>query len=172
MAPAWANGATATGMATATVVHPIAVTQMADLDFGIVISDSGRAGSVTIAPGGPAIRYAGGARLGCGGRLACPKAHAGLFGVTGQANSTYSIAVPSNISVRGISASEALSAEAPLLVVTGITARTESRPAAGSVGQLGANGRDRFSLGGTLNVTTKLPPARYRVSIPVVVTYN
>ena len=165
--PAFASsGDVASGIATATVIHPLTVSQLADLDFGMVASDAGGVGSVTIAPGNSAILYEGAARPGCSADVACPAGHAARFSVTGKEGSSYSISVPSRIGARDPASDQ------PALTVESITIQTRSRPAAGATGQLDATGHDSFGVGGTLQVPAGLRAGRYRISIPVVVFYN
>lgn len=167
--------ASAAGTATATIVRPLAIRQIADLDFGIVAS-TGTAGSVTLGPGVSALRYDGGARQGCAGDGECPLPHFASFELGGEANRSYKIALPSSVAVAGealLSAARPGETATPSRVwVDGLQVRTASRPGTGPAGQLDPDGRDRFDLGGTLRIAGDLPPARYRVSIPVVVTYN
>lgn len=175
--PAFAQSAmsTASGMATATIVRPIAVRQISDLDFGLVTS-TGEAGSVTLQPGAPAARYSGSARLGCAADDECPVPHVSSFEVTGEANRSYTIAVPASVAITGetLSADRESRMTAPpaVLRVEAIRLRSASRPEAGPAGRLDPGGRDRFDLGATLRIAGAVAPARYRVSIPVLVTYH
>ena len=172
-AQAAGNSATAMGLATAEVIAPITVTQSADLDFGVIVSSALASGTVLIAPGAgqsSGAQYGGGVSAGCDPSLGCPVPHPAQFTVAGEANRSYAIAAPSSISITG----EALNAgqsTPPVLTVNGITLRSASRPADGPAGQLDANGHDSFSLGGTLAVPPAVAPARYRVTLQVIVTY-
>jgi hypothetical protein len=175
--PALAAGtaASASGVAAATVVSPVAVRQIADLDFGLVASNAGSAGEVLIAPGGGQAAYSGSARRGCSGGASCPAPHAASFEVSGEANRTYSIAAPESVSVPGEAASATGGPGTALPQVLQIEAfrfRSVSRPEAGAAGRLDSAGCDRFELGGTLRVPAALPPARYRVTVPVIVAYS
>lgn len=176
--PALAGGlpASAVGVAAATVVSPVAVRQLTDLDFGVVAANAGSGGEVVLAPGSGSATYGGGARRGCSGGVACPAPHAASFEVSGEAGRAYSIAAPDSIAVAGevVAPGSGGSDEAspPVLRVEALHFRSASRPEAGSAGRLDAAGRDRFDLGGTLRVPAALPPARYRVSVPVIVAYS
>ena len=177
-APAWATSmsGSAAGAASATVVSPITVRQIADLDFGVIAANGNSARSVTILPGVAAARYGGSARLACGGPDGCPAPHFASFEVIGEANRSYTISAPASVAVSGepvrSTAGMAQSSAPPVLRVEAIGMRSASRPDAGAAGRLDPAGRDRFDLGGTLRITGTMPPARYRVSIPVIVTYS
>ena len=162
------NSAMAMGNAEATVVLPIAVTQAADLDFGVIVSNPGSAGTVVLGPTTAPAQYLGGVQAGCDATSGCPIAHAARFDVAGEANRSYAITAPASISITG-QAADGSAAQA--LTVEGISLKSASRPADGAAGMLDGNGHDSFSLGGTLQVPASLPPARYRVSLQVIVTY-
>lgn len=172
-APALAQGgsASATGAASATIVAPIAVRQIADLDFGVVAAGASQAGSVTILPGISAARYDGSARQSCGAGGKCPAPHFASFEVSGEAGRAYTIATPASVAIGGDALGDGVGA-APVLRVEAIGLRSASRPGAGPAGTLDPAGRDRFDLGGTLRLPATVAPARYRVSIPVIVTYS
>lgn len=173
--PAMAAGAAASagGLAAAEVVSPATVRQLADLDFGALAANAGSPGEVVLAPGGAAATYLGGARQACIARVACPAPHAARFEVSGEANRAYTIAAPESITASGLVLSP-LPGEVllPVLRVEAFRVRSASRPEAGPAGRLDAAGRDLFELGGTLRVPAALPPARYRVTVPVIVTYG
>ena len=163
------HGATATGEASAAIVQPLSVRQLADLDFGIVASDAAAGGSVAVSPGSD-VRYLGRVRNGCGGSGDCPVPHTAQFSVTGEMGRSYAIEVPERLAVSGVSATG--QAIAPVLVVSGFSVKTESWPDSGAAGELGPGGSDRFELGGTLNVPAGLRPARYSTTVDVLVTYR
>ena len=129
----------------------------------------GSPGSVTVAPGETGADYVGGAREACGSAARCPQPHFARFEVSGEPNRSYTISAPSSISVAGLPLGAGL---APVLLVDAIQLRSASRPDAGSAGRLGADGRDRFDLGGTLRVPATTPPAHFRLSVEVIVTYG
>ncbi|MDE2404541.1 MAG: DUF4402 domain-containing protein [Sphingomonadales bacterium] len=158
--------ATATGEARAEVAAPLVVTREADLDFGSIFAGSA-AGAVTVSPGGVAS-YAGGVQPACAG--GCGGVGAARFAVQGEGGRSYAVAVPAGVTAQG-TATEA-GAAAPPLDVTGLTVRSDSRPGAGAAGRLDGSGRDEFSVGGTLQVPAGLPAARYRATVPVIVTYG
>lgn len=169
-APALANStpasATATGQAEARVVHPLTVTAIDVLDFGMAAS-SGQ-GTVTVSAGSSPASYGGSARAACTGAGACPQPHPAHFEVTGEKDRDYRIALPDRLR---ISAAGPERGDAELLV-TAFTVRSASRPVSGSKGALDGNGRDSFKVGGTLQISGALAPGHYTVSVPVVVTYD
>jgi len=157
--------AVAFGVAGATIVQPISVTQTADLDFGAIVGDRQQGGSVTIAPDGSGAAYAGGASAVPG----YAPAHAAGFAVSGEAGRAYTISAPATLTITG----EMLSGgAAPSLTIAALRVRTASRPASGPAGLLGADGRDSFAVGGTLVLPAAATPAHYRASLPVIVTYG
>jgi hypothetical protein len=173
---AHAGEATASGTASATVVSSVSVKQTADLDFGIIAANASGTGSVRLPPGGGVAVYSGSVRLSCVGAVQCPTPHAARFEVSGEAGRSYVISAPQRIAVPGTSAAPASGgddpADPPALWVEELRFQSASRPDAGPAGRLDARGQDWFELGGTLLVPSALPPARYRVSVPVIVSYS
>jgi Domain of unknown function (DUF4402) len=169
------HAATAEGMASATVVRPVSVRQLADLDFGVILAGSEAAGEVELAPAATGAVYAGGARRGCAGLADCPRPHAASFEVTGESGRAYMITAPDSVTVTAEAAgagSGGQFAEPLPLRVNALRLRSASRPEAGPAGKLDGAGTDRFDLGGTLHVPAGSPPARYRVDVPVIVSYS
>jgi len=156
----------AQGAAAATVARPLAVTGIEELDFGMVASSG--AGAVVIPAGEDLATFAGSARSACKGGGDCPAPHPARFVVTGEQSRTYRIALPRELRVPGGSASQAIAD----LRVGDFVVRTASRPEAGARGRLDPAGRDTFLVGGTLHIPAALPPGRYAVPVPVVVTYE
>ena len=167
--PTWA--ASAQGQAEATVVEPLVITRISDLDFGTVTLTPGTSGSVTIDPAS-GIRFGGGASAACiGGGGSCASAHASRFAVRGEAGRDYAVSAPAEIMALGTMLDGSPGA-APDLVIGSIEVRTQSRPGSGFAGTLDDNGRDAFDVGGVLLVPAGTPPARYRAVLPVIVTYG
>lgn len=166
MSPALADGRSgqAQGEAIATVARPIAVSGIADLDFGMVASSG--AGTVTVPVGGGPASFGGKAREACTGQSACPAPHPAQFAVSGEPSRNYRIALPDRIGISHPASSQ------DGLFVTRFTVRTASRPASGSRGELSREGHDSFEVGGTLEISGTLPPGRYAVPVPVSVTYD
>jgi hypothetical protein len=162
---ALAAPATATGIATATVIRPLSVIAMADMDFGTITHLPGTSGSVTVAPGAGGATFSGGAGTGCAGSD-CAAPHAARFSVSGEPQRNYIIQLPASITANGTASERGTSV--PPLTVEGLTVRTAS---GGSAPRLDASGTDRFEVGGTITLPADLPPARYRASFAVVVSY-
>lgn len=162
------QSSSANGSAQAQIVAPLTVTPGRDLDFGSIFAASS-AGSVTVSPDG-AIAYQGGTQSACIGG-SCAGAHAAEFDVRGAPDRSYLISVPSEIAATGTALAPLTSPPPPLLVGS-ITVRSDSRPNGGAVGRLDGQGRDHFTIGGTLRAPANLVPARYRAIVPVIVTYN
>lgn len=190
-APAMAAGktASATGRATAKVIRLLRITQVADLDFGVVRGGS-RTGSVRVPPVG-SVTYANTASSGCvlkadskakagdddgksdyGGTAAsCPSPHPMKFSVTGEPGFAYTISLPASITVSGTWYTATVGAP-PVLTATALEAKSTSVPATSGRGVLSTAGTDAFQVGGTLTIPANLKPARYRVVVPVTVKYS
>jgi hypothetical protein len=172
------NMATANGMASATIVEPIAVTSVVDLDFGNVASDGDQAGPGSVMLGGEgAARYEGRARAVCD-LGDCPAPHSAGFTVAGEAGRAYTITAPMFLTIAPraiVGPEDALSVMGTMpqmVLVDSIAVRTASRPDDGPSGQLDGAGRDSFEIGGRLQLPAGLPPARYVTVIKVVVAYS
>jgi hypothetical protein len=161
-----ASSATATGSASATVIQAISVVQEADLDFGVVASTPEQSASVTITAGNSVVRYGGGARQACKSNDKCPLPHAASLTVSGEPGRSYKVTAPESVGIAGSDANAAA------LIVDKISLRTASRPGGSAAGLLDRAGKDRFDLGGTLHLPPGLVPARYRISVPVVASYD
>ncbi|KUR75056.1 DUF4402 domain-containing protein [Novosphingobium sp. Fuku2-ISO-50] len=161
-----AKPSTAIGVAMATVLRPLRVVAVADMNFGTVTHAVGSGGTVTVSPGGAGAAFSGGASAVCTASD-CLAAHAALFSVSGEPQRNYAIQLPASITATGVATNPG--ATAPPLVVNGLTLRTTS-----GAGQhrLDASGADRFEVGGTITLPADLPPARYRASFAVIVSYS
>jgi hypothetical protein len=161
-ASAWAQ-ASAVGVASATVVNPVAIRSVQGLDFGVMSVSNQSAGSVTVFPDASAVQYDGGVWQVC--RAGCAKPHAAQFEVMGEASRSYSVTAPSSLEASSESAAEVLQIEA-------IRLKTTSRPGAGPSGRINIFGRDRFDLGGTLKVPAGAAAAHYQANLPVIIAYD
>lgn len=157
--------ATATGIATATVIRPLSVAATADMDFGTITHLPGTSGTVTVTPGASGATFSGGAGAVCAGSD-CSGAHAARFAVSGEPQRNYAITLPASVIATGAATDPG--AVAPPLTVSGLTLRTASGT---STPHLDASGADGFEIGGTITLPANLPPARYRASFAVMVTY-
>lgn len=161
--PGVAATADASGTATATVIQPLRVVAVADMEFGIIIHIPGTGGTVTVSPKTPGAIYTGGTS--CGG-ADCGASHSARFAVSGEPQRNYSIQLPTSVIATGTAT--APGAAAPSLTVGALTLRATSGSGAPS---LDINGKDQFEVGGTVTVPPDLPPARYRASFSVMVSY-
>ena len=159
-----AGSATATGVASATLVSPLRVIALSPMEFGDITHADGSSGTVTVSPGAAGAQFAGGASAACTGS-ACADAHAARFSVSGEPQRNYTIELPAAIVATGTTQS---GAGVPALTVTGLTVRSASSATAP---RLDAAGIDRFEVGGTITLPADLPPARYRASFTVIVSY-
>jgi hypothetical protein len=164
----------AAGMATATVIRPLRVVAVADMDFGTITHIPGSSGTVTISPGVAGAQFSGGASAVCTASD-CLAAHAARFAVSGEPQRNYAIQLPSTIvatgaglSGTGLSGTGLSGTGTPSLTVNGLTLTTAS---GGAAPRLDAGGTDRFEVGGTITLPADLPPARYRASFAVIVSY-
>lgn len=149
--------ATDSATATGTVIIPIAIAKITDLEFGSFAPGAG--GSVTLSPNG--TRTATGAILSTvGATLAAAK-----FDVTGEGSSTYSIAYT------GTSAE--LTSGANNMTLALVSDLTASAITTGTVttGTLTA-GAQSIYVGGTLTVGAAQAAGTYTGTVAVVVEYN
>lgn len=163
--PARAAGtAQVAGTASATVVRPLQVIALADMDFGTITHAWGQAGSVTVAADGAGASFDGGVSAVCAG-AGCD-AHPARFAVSGEPDRSYAIQIPGTIVAKGEATDPG--ASAPPLVVESLTLR---RQGGDSAPRLDARGTDAFAIGGTLALPGNCPPAHYRASFAVIVSY-
>ncbi len=174
-AAAGGTSATAQGAAEATIVQPIVVRVISNLDFGMLTASRTMGGTVTVDPAATneagGARYGGGASPACLGGGACPQIHASHFAVHGEAARSYVVRAPANLVASGTLIGSVAGA-APDLVIETLTVRTASQPENGAAGTLDVNGQDYFSIGGTLVVPAGTSPAHYQATLPVIVTYS
>lgn len=159
-------GASASGIATANVISPLTATAVAELDFGTVAVALAQGGTVIVRPGTAGAHYTGSARQACQSGPSCATPHPALFRVGGEAGRNYLVSVP----VQAIARPDGGSGEG--LPVDDLVVRSASRPTEGAVGRLGADGQDRFEIGGTIHIPAGAPPASYSATVAVVLTYG
>jgi hypothetical protein len=130
----------------------IAIQNTQPLAFGSFVAGGG--GSVTVTTSG--------ARSAGGGVVLIPSSEgaAATFAVTGDADATYTIQLPSDGSVE-------LTGPGSAMVIDGFT----STPS-GVNGQLNAAGSQSLSVGGTLNVSGSQTPGEYTGSFTVITEYQ
>ena len=148
--------ATATAAASATIITPITIVKTVDMNFGNVAVSASLAGTVVMTPAG--VRSTGG-----GGGVTLPATAgtvaAASFTVSGQANYTYAITLPSSATI---------SSAGNTMTVNGFT----SNPA--TTGALNASGAQTLTVGATLNVAAAQASGVYTnaTGVPVTVNYN
>ncbi|TCM19788.1 uncharacterized protein DUF4402 [Novosphingobium sp. PhB165] len=163
------GGTHAAGVASATVVDPLSVRALSDLDFGSVGDVGAQGGSLMVLPGGGEARYAGAAHSACPAAEAeCAAPHAARLRVEGQPGRAYRVVVPESVLAHAADTA----AEMPTLPVTGLTVRTDSRPQAGAQGVLDEAGGDGFEIGGELRIPPGTEASHYRAQVPVIVVYG
>jgi hypothetical protein len=156
------SGGSAPGLATATIIEPLRVRVLADMDFGPIAAGSGNGGTVTIGSG--SARYAGGASAGCSG-ADCPNPHAARFVISGEPGRSYTITLPDSVTARAVDSPEG--ATAPPLTVSGLSLHSGS----GGSPRLDAGGSDTVEVGGTIALPADSPATHYRASLSVIVTF-
>jgi hypothetical protein len=144
-----AHAATATGDATATVIEPITITKTANLRFGKLAGGAG----------GTVVVSSAGSRTKSGGVFLSPSDTGGAasFDVTGEPNATYSITLPTSVSL--VSGSNSMSLD---------TFTSDL----GATGTLSALGAQTMNVGGTLTVAANQAAGSYAGSFNVSVDYN
>ena len=148
--------ATATASASATIITPITIVKNVDMNFGNVAVSATIAGTAILAPAG--TRTTGGA-----GGVTLPATTgtvaAASFTVSGQANYTYAITLPSTTNI---------TSGGNTMVVNAFT----SSPA--TTGTLSSLGSQTLNVGATLNVNAAQAPGTYTnaTGVPVTVNYN
>ncbi len=161
-------------MARATVIRPITIILIDDLDFGIVRSES--SGGFVEVSHLTGVQYIGGARLGCRQLGICPAPHAARFSVSGEANRSYTVTLPKTLAIRP-AAERTLAQEqdgrfSDSLIVDAITVLSVSGQIGNATGKLDVNGKDQFEIFGRLRMPSETKPGRYRAQIPILVVYS
>lgn len=144
---------TATATATATIVTPIAITKTTDMNFGNVAVQSSTAGTVELPPALTPTRVAtGGVTLPANGGTIT----AAAFTVTGEDAYTYSISLPTSVTiisgVNSMTVNAFTSSPSPTGLLTG--------------------GEQTLYVGATLNVAAAQASGTYVSSTPFNVTVN
>ena len=147
-----AKAATGTADAKAEIVVAISILKTHDLDFGQVVAGSSD-GTVVMSPSGTRTP-SGGAELGNAGT-----AGAASFTVTGAANATYSIGLPSSAVILDDGASHTMTLD---------TFTSDPTP----TGLLDGSGTQTLNVGGTLHVLALQAAGTYSHLFDVTVAYN
>lgn len=138
--------------ATATIVGPLALTKVTDMDFG-TIATTGTAGTVVLGTDN--------SRTAVGPSLVPPAAGvAASFTVAGEANRTFTITLPANGTVSLVSGANSMAANTFV-------------HNAGATPTLSGAGAAAFTVGATLSVAANQPAGTYTsANFPVTVSYN
>ena len=147
--------ATTSASASATIITPITIVKATDMNFGNVAVSASLAGTVVMSPA--SVRTAAG-----GGGVTLPAVTgtvaAASFTVSGQANYTYAITLPSSCTITD--------ASSHTMTVDGFT----SDPA--TTGALSGTGSQTLNVGATLNVSAAQAAGTYTNASGVAVTVN
>jgi hypothetical protein len=142
----------ATATTSATVITPIAITKTTDMNFGNIAVSPTVAGTVVLAPAGTRTKTGGVTLPAVAGTVA-----AAAFNVTGLGTSTYSITLPSSITLNGVPSGT-------------MTVNTFTSTPSGT-GALTA-GAQTVSVGATLNVAAAQAAGTYSNTTDMTVTVN
>ncbi len=148
--PIAAHAASATANSTVTILAPVTITKTADLVFGTVSAGT-TAGTVVMSTAG-ARSVTGGAVL-----SSTATGNAAAFNLTGNANSTYAITLPTSTTLAGPG--------------TSMTLNTfTSNPS--TTGTFNGSGSATLAVGGTLSIGANQTAGSYTGSFSVTVDYN
>jgi len=146
-----ASASTATGASSVTVIQPITIANVTPLQFGAVVS-GGSSGTVVMSSAG-ARSVTGGSVLGNAG-----SAGAATFAVVGLPSATYSITLPSSVTVADLSSNN-------------MTIDTFTSNPSGT-GSLSVLGTQTLNVGATLHVNANQATGLYTGTFDVTVVYN
>ena len=151
-------GASANATASVTIINPIAISQTSDLNFGVLSVQTSVDGKCILATDG--VRTAlGGVNLPSSGATAKNAS----FAVTGEANTTYAIILPSTV---------ILNNGTHRMEINAMSARFNGKTTDAVTSTLNASGSDSFNVGGTLSVFAAQNVGTYEGTFPVTVAYN
>jgi hypothetical protein len=142
----------ATATTSATVITPIAISKTVDMNFGNIAVSPTVAGTVVLAPAGTRTKTGGVTLPAVAGTVA-----AASFTVTGLGTSTYSISLPSTITLNGT----------PSGTMT-VNAFTSTPSGTGAL----TAGTQVVTVGGTLNVAAAQAAGTYTNTADMTVTVN
>lgn len=145
--------ASETANASATIVIPISIEKVSDMDFGNVAVSASNGGTVELTPAGSRSAVGGTTLPSITGTVS-----AASFTVSGTPSYTYSITLPNSVTIE-----DAFSNSMTVDVFT-------SNPS--STGQLSVGGSQVLNVGATLNVSAAQPAGVYTSTTPFTVTVN
>lgn len=140
---------------SATIITPISISKTTDMNFGNVAVQAATAGTVLLAPGGTRTQTGGVTLPATAGTVS-----AAAFEVTGQANYTYSITLPTSVTI-----SNSDTTPATMTVDTFTSTPTPT-------GTLSAGGAETINVGATLNVAAAQAGGTYSNTTDLTVTVN
>jgi len=148
------NGDDASAIAAANIITPIQILKAADLSFGNIVAGT-TAGTVTVSHGGSRTKTGG---------VTSPAATPGTitaakFNISGLPNATYSITLPTSITITKNGGSETMTIE-----------NFNSDP--NGTGTIGIDGTQILAVGATLNVGESQAAGTYQGDFSVTVAYN
>jgi hypothetical protein len=154
--------------AGARIIVPMTLTEQNALNFGSTNKQSGVAGSVVLSTADASRGFKGGAS---GSLIGDPASNA-VFNITGTHNSSYSITLPTSITI--------VEPGAAVMTIDELKIRFSSAAedipiieGNNSISKvLNGNGNDSFRLGGTLNIKSDQVAGVYSGTYSVTVDYN
>lgn len=160
------TGASVTATASATVVAPFTITDVAELRFGVIEPDDDEGGTVTVTFDNR--RFAtGDVELEGGGNF-----HRAEFTVTGTPGAIYTIGFPPAPQAKAEKSQSEPVLGVNSLPIIAFDPFTTTLGQAGDVGQIGEDGTDTIWLGGTLDVLPDAQEGNYRGDIEITLTFQ
>jgi len=145
-----AHAADVTAKAGGSIIDALTIEKTEDLYFGTIVPSATASDTVRINTGGELI---------CGASLTClgDDASVAAFSVRGERRFTYSVSLPEQV---------VLSNGSDTMTIISLDSSI------GSQGTIAPNGRDAFTVGGTLSVAASQAPGDYSGTFNVTVEYN
>jgi hypothetical protein len=159
---------TVNASAGATIIVPMTLTEQNSLNFGTSNKKSGVAGSVVLSTTGASRTFNGGVS---GSSIGDPASNA-VFNVTGAYDSSYSITLPTSITVVE-SGSMTMTINELKIRFSGSAEDIAINEGTNSISKmLSGRGNDSFRLGGKLNIESEQMAGFYSGTYSVTVDYN
>ncbi len=148
--------------AGAKLIKPMTLSETSPLHFGTINVLSGAAGTVLLPSSSTSRVPNGGVAL----STVAPTATNAAYDVTGTKLTTYALTLPGTINV------EETSNSAQKMIVSDLTAKFNFAGIDKTTSTLDIDGKDSFTVGGTLNVGLNQLPGIYAGTFQVSVDYN
>lgn len=155
---------TASAKASVTILKPLSVINISNLDFGEIVVAEDRDGAIEIDPLSGEIRFSGGARAETsanGGATSGPA----RFAIQGQPERVYHLAITSMTSAQRVDG------KGPALTVENIRVASISMKIEGLTGKLNSVGRDEVRVGGKLSLPAGTPEGHYSAEVSIMAFY-